>query len=712
MYRTLVILISLAGLTASQTIPTERIYLNSWQHAGISGHSPPPDTILNVQDYGATGDGSTSDSAAVQNAIASLSGAPGVIYFPAGTYRLTSGISLPSGTVLRGQRSELSTLLFDVSGHCITAAGTAGTFQPLISGHTNHSSAVTVTDGTGFTPGGYAHIRQESDPAWGTSVGWGDYAAGQIIKITAVSNNTLTLETELRMNFPAAQNPEIRPMSPVTNVGIENLTVERLPNGSPENRYTLYFLRAANCQVRGVEGYNGFGGHICLQESIHIEITGSYLHHAVSYGGGGCGYGIRLESHTSECLVENNIFKTLRHAMLMQVGPNGNVFGYNYSRDVNRDEPFSDYGGDICGHGNYPFANLFEGNICQNLHFDSTHGANGPHNTAFRNRLENYGIIINDSPSYGQNIIGNEVTSKSSWLFDTYDLSSADHFEYGNNTADSGITPSQTDSLPDYSYYLGSDPMSPPPTPAFWTLENAIPTLGPPNSRGSGTIPAKARYAAGTHITVGPPSLAVQPADQSVDQNQPATFSVEAFGTPAAEFVWQKDSVALPAETNAALSIPAAQEPDEGDYRVIISDAHGTVTSAVARLIVESISGRNVPETWYRSHGLTNGSPDILDLLDSDNDGVLNWQEYTADTNPTNPASLLKITAIDSAAEPLVIAWQGGESATQYLETATALTPPDWTCIHTNPPPTAVSNSFPCAAVTNSTRFYRIKTER
>ena len=49
--------------------------------------------LFNVKAYGATGDGTTSDSSAITAAIAAAVGAGGgIVYFPAGTYRLTSTV--------------------------------------------------------------------------------------------------------------------------------------------------------------------------------------------------------------------------------------------------------------------------------------------------------------------------------------------------------------------------------------------------------------------------------------------------------------------------------------------------------------------------------------------------------------------------------------------------------------------------------------------
>ena len=38
-----------------------------------------------------------------------------------------------------------------------------------------------------------------------------------------------------------------------------------------------------------------------------------------------------MHHRATNCLAENNIFYSLRHAMVVSYGPIGNVYGYNYS---------------------------------------------------------------------------------------------------------------------------------------------------------------------------------------------------------------------------------------------------------------------------------------------------------------------------------------------------------------------------------------------
>jgi hypothetical protein len=57
---------------------------------------------INVMASGATGNGSTDDAPAINEAISSLGGAGGIVYFPPGVYIVGMTITLPSNVTLRG----------------------------------------------------------------------------------------------------------------------------------------------------------------------------------------------------------------------------------------------------------------------------------------------------------------------------------------------------------------------------------------------------------------------------------------------------------------------------------------------------------------------------------------------------------------------------------------------------------------------------------
>lgn len=69
--------------------------------AATTTTTTPPDWI-NVKDHNATGDGSTDDTAAIHAAISAAPAGGGVVYFPTGTYKLTSAVTVKSGLTFRG----------------------------------------------------------------------------------------------------------------------------------------------------------------------------------------------------------------------------------------------------------------------------------------------------------------------------------------------------------------------------------------------------------------------------------------------------------------------------------------------------------------------------------------------------------------------------------------------------------------------------------
>jgi glucan 1,3-beta-glucosidase len=96
------------------------------EHNGISPTIPNGGNwtvFRNVKDYGAKGDGTTDDTAAIQRAINTgdntgtrdsgrfgSTGQPAVVYFPAGTYLVKSTINSAIGTVIMGDPTNLPTI--------------------------------------------------------------------------------------------------------------------------------------------------------------------------------------------------------------------------------------------------------------------------------------------------------------------------------------------------------------------------------------------------------------------------------------------------------------------------------------------------------------------------------------------------------------------------------------------------------------------------
>ena len=100
--------------------------------------------------------------------------------------------------------------------------------------------------------------------------------------------------------------------------------------------------------------------------------------------------------------------------------------------------------------------------------------------------------------------------------------------------------------------------------------------------------------------------------------------------------------------------------------------------------------------------------------LDYDGDGVSNFAEYIADTNPTNSTSYLHITQIQPVSGGVWLQWHGGTYATQYLEQTFSLGLPGspWSNFLTVIPPTPIIGNFTNLTGTNRAMFYRVRVTR
>ncbi len=497
--RTLLCLLAFSGwLNASaQTLPPER--RSDWSHPGYPGDFPDSAMIYDVSDYGILGDGITDQHSALANLFSGINGSRAVIYFPPGNYKIGQPLDIPDSLILRGAGSDSTQLTIDLGGTAgdgLTISGGAnGTWFPLTGGTALGSTSLIVNDGGVIQAGDWIETRQRNG-AWDTQpISWADYSIGQILQVASRNGDTLFCDRALRIDYDSALVPEVSVFTPAREVGLECFSIVRSDNVAASFCPLINFRHAVNCYVKGIDVGTSISAHILLDAAARVTVTGSYFHDAYEYDGASMhGYGIALYFHTSDCLIEDNIFRNLRHSLSFQCGANGNVVGYNYSRDPNRSEFPANYGADISMHGHYSYANLFEGNIIQNIQLDQTWGPSGPRNTFFRNRAELYGILMTSATmqSDSQAFIGNEVPNTGLFL-GNYTLAGSGHFEYGNMVRGT-LTPAGTGNLPDSSYYLSGPP--------DWWSGSSWPGIGVPFATGSGSNPAFDRYAAGGSPTV------------------------------------------------------------------------------------------------------------------------------------------------------------------------------------------------------------------
>lgn len=477
------------GIVAqAQILPPDRRV--NWQDAGLVEDFPDTENTLSILDYGGDNEGEAASDEALRQAIDDLNGQFGMILFPQGTYVFNETIQLTDSILLKGEGADRTILQFDLGGkgHLINIQGMVTDKYEVAGSAVFGANQILLNNTEGLKTGDLIRIYQDDDALIASD--WARSSTGQITQIVELAGQgIITLSDPLRMDYKLELKPAIEKVQPVRGVGISCLKIER-NDATTSQTSNIHFRYAAGCRVQGVESDRCNFSHVTMSYSYRIKISGSYFHHGFSYGGGGKAYGVTAQFSSGNCLIENNIFENLRHAMLLQAGANGNVFAYNYSTDPFWEETLSpsDAAGDLVLHGNYPYANLFEGNIGQNLIIDNSHEINGPINTFFRNRAELYGFIMFPDPaSDKQNIIGNEITSPEAprGNFITF---GNDHLIHGNRLRDE-IIPENTSILNDTSYYLLEKP--------DFLGDFPWPALGLPLQANFLSIPAKNRHLSG-----------------------------------------------------------------------------------------------------------------------------------------------------------------------------------------------------------------------
>jgi hypothetical protein len=337
----------------------------------------------------------------------------GTVFFDSGSYFFQESIKLNSHQVLLGAGSEKTHLLFNLGGtnkHAIHLKGKIQSTQLFLNGDVALRDKELKLGQSDLQVGDLIKLGYED--AGDVHNAWARGSIAQLTTVHAVDTGGVTLKEESRLKLTKKQLPYVQKIEPIVNSGVANLSIERqdATKGQTSNIRCDY---TQDCFFIGLESNLCNFAHIDIRNSHRTIVSGCYFHHGHDYGSGGKAYGVVLEFSSSSCLVSSNIFTNLRHSILFQAGSNGNVIYGNYSREAYWTDVMSpnSFGGDIVFHGNGPFLNLVELNVCQNLVIDNSHGTNGKNNVFYRNRAEHAGIFMNCSPaSDGQIFLSNEVT--------------------------------------------------------------------------------------------------------------------------------------------------------------------------------------------------------------------------------------------------------------------------------------------------------------
>ncbi|HEY2951645.1 MAG TPA: immunoglobulin domain-containing protein, partial [Verrucomicrobiae bacterium] len=235
--------------------------------------------------------------------------------------------------------------------------------------------------------------------------------------------------------------------------------------------------------------------------------------------------------------------------------------------------------------------------------------------------------------------------------------------------------------------------------------------------------------AAATMTVYIAPALGLQPQSGTVLQGADVTFNVSAFGNPPPlSFRWRFKANGsstfvnltnmIVTQTNSTYIVANAHPTNSGIYNVICTNVAGSssLSSSATLTVLADNDHDGMADDWERLYGFsTNNMADAF--TDPDMDGMNNYQEYLAGTDPTNGLSYLKIDSIalgGPSANSAVLTFSAVSNHTYTVSFADRVLGGSWASLadfeaRTTNRVLTVTNQMP-AGVTN--RFYRLQTPR
>lgn len=194
--------------------------------------------------------------------------------------------------------------------------------------------------------------------------------------------------------------------------------------------------------------------------------------------------------------------------------------------------------------------------------------------------------------------------------------------------------------------------------------------------------------AVATLTVLVPPRVSSQPRSLVIEFGTAASFEVAATGTSPLQYQWLFNSVPIPNATNQAYSLALPLPVHAGAYAVAVNNAAGTALSEAASLTV-------------------------LTTRDSDHDGLTDYQEYLAGTDPRDALSTLRIEALAGpGAGGVRLRFEAVAGRSYAVVWSESVRGPRWEML-TNLPPQATTGPIEVldqAPAGSAQRFYRLVT--
>jgi hypothetical protein len=258
-------------------------------------------TIVNVTSYGAIGNGSTDDTAAINNAIAALQ--PGdTLEFPSGTYKVSSQLTINIPNVTIDGSSNTATISYVGGGNGpyfvlgVQNIASFGSAVNLSATANELATSFTTVSPLGVTTGDYVLMQQggedyslDTSPGHPANCDPTSVCRGEVLKVASVSGNTITVTTALHDIYnPSVNAARVQKMlNPTSGITVQNITFD----GNSTVVYGVEANGVVNTKFSGVTSRNVIGSALYSWGAFNLAFNNVTV---TSAGSENCGEAVAL----------------------------------------------------------------------------------------------------------------------------------------------------------------------------------------------------------------------------------------------------------------------------------------------------------------------------------------------------------------------------------------------------------------------------------
>lgn len=261
--------------------------------------------VFNVLTYGATGNGSTEDTAAIQAAMNAVPSTGGTVYFPAGTYlskaltpKTHTTVFISPGATLKalpqGSNNQLFTLSNAITATTNMSSGTQG------------ATSLTVTSSASFAVGDRIIVSAGTFTGSGTEEGPIEFNT-----VTAKPDGThLTVKYPLAYNYSgfglAGAAPRVESLGPESST-VRNVRITGGGTVTPDATFDSIYFNFSNIELIEIDHliFNGMGNGLTTGHNVsQLNFHDNTLRGAATVS---AGVGLNMASLVYSRIVNNNL---------------------------------------------------------------------------------------------------------------------------------------------------------------------------------------------------------------------------------------------------------------------------------------------------------------------------------------------------------------------------------------------------------------------